>query len=576
MSVDNELNTIKNNPYIETMRNAIHDGIKKGYDKSVESELTSINALSVSQTIEERYREQILAQDLNPDKDPELVDARNGSATLGDQVRYIDSKVNANKIDLEGRSVNLNNYPRVIPEDSDSPRIKRALDDLKTTEYTEAVPEQGAKGLLFIPAGRYKITEKIPVTSYMHILGAGRHATIFDSYITNGDPVFDVREITDVQQFYVTLEAFTINGRKQECKGISIYRTSRWILRDVMIDGTLHEGLDIYRSFLGEVYSPLIRACGSAGYYAVVLSGTSSTSGGSHAISFYGGEINGGTGTEHAVFVEYGNSSGFFGTTIEGFRDGRGITVQNANAFFVHGCYFELNKEDIVETGETLGNSYRDNIHADLAVGARGIIGITYAQGLTLSGGYMQGDDTVEKVFDATNDGTGKLHMSTIQHLYSTNFPINISPSLLESAKRSGTNITGFDGEAWVSTRGQQRFVDDVEFLDGLKAMNGIKDLNGFTRTNIVAGNGSPETKELADPSSIYLREDGVVDTVVYAKTSGINNSSGWLPIQVIKAGTTDNRPAVTTIGFQYFDSSIGKPIWWAGTNWKDSQGTVV
>lgn len=480
--------------------------------------------------------------------------------------------------DLQQRAINIENFPRLTGETSDTPRIIRALATIETPEYTEAIPAQGAYGSLFFPAGRYTITAKIPVRSYIRIHGAGRHATIFDSFITNGDPVFEVKASIDAQQFYVTLESFTINGRYQDCQGIAIIRTSRWILRDVMIDSTLREGLYLYRCFLGEIYSPLVRACGSIGYYAVVMTGTSSVSGGAHAITWIGGEINGGTGTQHAVLMEFGNNTGFVGTTIEGFRDGRGITVVNANAFYVHGCYFELNKEDIVEIGATLGNSYRDNIHALLADGARGIIGITNAQGLTISGGYMQGNASIVKVFDATLDSSGKLHMSTIEPLYCTAFPITISASLLASAKNTGTRITTYNANNQLRVYGDHQFNDLIDFTAEISPRAGLNNIGGFTRSKLTASDGSPEGVIVADIGSICLNGNDTANrsTAVYLKANGVNNNTGWLPFQGIQASTTAGRPTVTTVGYMVFDSTLGKPIWWNGSVWKDATGTTV
>lgn len=39
--------------------------------------------------------------------------------------------------------------------------------------------------------------------------------------------------------------------------------------------------------------------------------------------------------------------------------------------------------------------------------------------------------------------------------------------------------------------------------------------------------------------------------------------------------GTTDKRPAFNNIrtGFQYFDTTLGKPIWYNGTEWVDATG---
>jgi hypothetical protein len=46
-------------------------------------------------------------------------------------------------------------------------------------------------------------------------------------------------------------------------------------------------------------------------------------------------------------------------------------------------------------------------------------------------------------------------------------------------------------------------------------------------------------------------------------------------------AGLTADRPISTTfiklqIGQQYFDTDLGIPIWWNGTDWIDASGTVV
>lgn len=41
-------------------------------------------------------------------------------------------------------------------------------------------------------------------------------------------------------------------------------------------------------------------------------------------------------------------------------------------------------------------------------------------------------------------------------------------------------------------------------------------------------------------------------------------------------AGSTGSRPTGTWIGQGYFDTTIGKPIWWNGSNWKDAAGTTV
>jgi hypothetical protein len=40
--------------------------------------------------------------------------------------------------------------------------------------------------------------------------------------------------------------------------------------------------------------------------------------------------------------------------------------------------------------------------------------------------------------------------------------------------------------------------------------------------------------------------------------------------------GTTAERPTVDVIGFYYFDTTLGKPIFWSGTQWVDATGAAV
>jgi len=47
--------------------------------------------------------------------------------------------------------------------------------------------------------------------------------------------------------------------------------------------------------------------------------------------------------------------------------------------------------------------------------------------------------------------------------------------------------------------------------------------------------------------------------------------------LSVVRYGTTSQRPAVgITIGQNYFDTTLGIPIWYSGTKWVNSSGTAV
>lgn len=67
-------------------------------------------------------------------------------------------------------------------------------------------------------------------------------------------------------------------------------------------------------------------------------------------------------------------------------------------------------------------------------------------------------------------------------------------------------------------------------------------------------------------------------------ETTEGDSSFGWLATlnalvrgaQRVSAGTTGARPASPATGQMYFDTTLGKPIWWGGAAWKYADGTAV
>lgn len=51
----------------------------------------------------------------------------------------------------------------------------------------------------------------------------------------------------------------------------------------------------------------------------------------------------------------------------------------------------------------------------------------------------------------------------------------------------------------------------------------------------------------------------------------------GRFACSVSESGTTANRPTANLwIGRPYFDTTLGKPVWYDGTNWVDATGATV
>lgn len=78
-------------------------------------------------------------------------------------------------------------------------------------------------------------------------------------------------------------------------------------------------------------------------------------------------------------------------------------------------------------------------------------------------------------------------------------------------------------------------------------------------------------------PTGIPTAYTGKV-SLLFNSTDNILNvyNGAWKKFQSIISGITGSRPTVTDIGYQYFDTTLGKPIWWKGAVWVDATGATV
>lgn len=84
-------------------------------------------------------------------------------------------------------------------------------------------------------------------------------------------------------------------------------------------------------------------------------------------------------------------------------------------------------------------------------------------------------------------------------------------------------------------------------------------------------------------PSVIYFFEDGGSGNIGLNRTSGVMDINAPNGVNVngrtvitAQSCTSTTRPTGCMQGFSIYDRQIGKPIWWSGTSWVDSSGTVV
>ena len=118
-----------------------------------------------------------------------------------------------------------------------------------------------------------------------------------------------------------------------------------------------------------------------------------------------------------------------------------------------------------------------------------------------------------------------------------------------------------------------------------IPANSNLNDINKIGRkyycsaTNAATLTNCPTTVNFVLENFIRSNENAVIQqiTTVQGETFTRQLGSGtWYRVQRIRTGTTAKRPTDVTIGLQYFDTTLGKPIWWNGTAWVDATGTVV
>lgn len=68
--------------------------------------------------------------------------------------------------------------------------------------------------------------------------------------------------------------------------------------------------------------------------------------------------------------------------------------------------------------------------------------------------------------------------------------------------------------------------------------------------------------------------ENKPVIPVIPTNVSAFNNDANY---QVVTSGTTETRPTNVIVGFCYFDTTLGYPIWYKGEDtWVDATGTTI
>lgn len=157
-----------------------------------------------------------------------------------------------------------------------------------------------------------------------------------------------------------------------------------------------------------------------------------------------------------------------------------------------------------------------------------------------------------------------------------------------EAVPADEEDITEQNGTLWLANK-----TYDKQSFSGLGRVylrkNIVGDKNVLTQAMINKANTIYVIQYDYDlkEASINIPENSVLNfiggaigngTIIGNKTKVINLNVDRIVLSGtwFDSGTTSNRPTNVLVGFQYFDTTINKPIFWDGSKWIDATGATV
>lgn len=105
--------------------------------------------------------------------------------------------------------------------------------------------------------------------------------------------------------------------------------------------------------------------------------------------------------------------------------------------------------------------------------------------------------------------------------------------------------------------------------LAGFRQVNKLTDL--YAISDFVLSDSGDNTNNDALMQQWWVQEQGKFYSLI--NWDDRKQASGWYAVKSISSGSTENRPANPEIGDIYFDTTLGKVVYWDGTKWVDASG---
>lgn len=214
--------------------------------------------------------------------------------------------------------------------------------------------------------------------------------------------------------------------------------------------------------------------------------------------------------------------------------------------------------------------------YAGIRIGAAAYFAWTAATAIDVSSYRFFGLNIYKALHGGTTSSTGPTHTSgtavdgTVTWTYVNTAEYNMHGK--HNVVAGNTCAGNLTADIWHDAGQANTIITDGDIT--LPAI-GTPNLN----IRILVKNASPVVSPgfTANPGSLFLRQGSTTGITAYLKT-GINDTD-WEAVQTRSSGTTANRPALASIGYDgytYFDTTLNKPVFRRGSIWVDATGTTV
>jgi hypothetical protein len=405
---------------------------------------------------------------------------------------------------------------------NDAPSIQKAINSLKSG------------GTLFFPKGQYLFEQTITVPSNIRILGDSKRSSVLlykgtDKAIVSGDRI---GQQYGTGSYYLTIENIAIRGAQD--LGTGLYITSRYLTMNDAEVSHFAVGVDCQFCWTNKFSNV------SFFFNDVAFKGGALLNANSFVNCIFS------TGSKAVTFKQGWNIS-FVGCQFEGYTDSC-FAFNEAYTYAIwnlsiSGCYFE-NPGKCIDAGPN-----------------------TSFYQLSLANNAITTQGTGSALAMNNSDGNGK-----ISGLIENNTFIRNNDGSTES-------FVHLEGPAFLMFRNNRGYASPgnipVQLFDSFTKDNHtssvVEELTDSNRLNfsgvgvfdkgVILGNTLPPTVD----QGLLIYDNG--NLKIYL------DPSKYEYLQTSKSGPSSERPTNCFVGMIYFDTTLGRPIWWNGSDWVDANG---